>query len=170
MNHLPILLARHLPCLRLVNIHRQVFILSFAQPSIQNFVGPRQSLCLSHVRQLSCSFTRVPQLFKRAFDQSSRVSDPDDFSRFSGFVFFIDCRARRQHHSSSVKPAFDVWSRAFAFASSPEVHFVARPQMCSVVLKILSVILRCVLSATRLWLFPSLADVPAVSLPLSKND
>ena len=64
------------------------------------------------------------------FDRSPHVSDPDVLSRFSGSVFFIDFRARRHHHSSSVKPPFDVWSRTFARASSPEVHFVARSEKC----------------------------------------
>ena len=84
-------------------------------------------------------------------------------------VFFIDFRARRQHHSSSAKPAFDVWSRTSAFASSPEVHFVARseivPRVCFLLEMLSSVVLRCVPSATHLWLCPSLADVPESSDP-----
>ena len=97
------------------------------------------------------------------------MSDPDDLSQFSGPVFFIDFRARRQHRCSSVKPAFDVWSRTFALTASPEVHFVARSEMCQRPCfspeMLSSVLLPCVLSVTRLRLLPALADVPETSDP-----
>ena len=108
MNHLPILLARHLSCLRLVEHPSASLHIVLSAAIHANLRGStRQPLCSSHVRKLSGLVTRKPQLLKCTFDQSSRV-------------FFIDVRARRQHHCSSVEPAFDVWSRTFAFTASPK--------------------------------------------------
>ena len=102
---------------------------------------------------------------KCAFDQSSPVSDPDDLPRFPSSVFPIVFRTRRQHHCSSLKPAFDVWSHTFAFTASPEVHFVARTALCQWAVSRSRGSLESfkVLSATHLWLFPFLADVPESS-------
>ena len=91
------------------------------------------------------------------FEQSSRVSDPDDLSRFSTSVFLIDLHARRQFHSSSVnRQVCDV------------------PVACFLLEMLSSVVLRRVLSATRLWPFPSVADVQEYSDPeipgQSKNE
>ena len=108
------------------SIPRQVFVLSFSG----TFVSPRRSLSLSQVRQLSCTFTRVPQMFGCTFDQSSRVNDPDELPRFWRSIFLVDFRARGQHHCSSMKLPFDVWSCTLAFTASPEVRFVTRSEMC----------------------------------------
>ena len=106
------------------------------------------------------------------------MSDPDDLSRFSGSVFFIDVRPRPHKHCSSVRPAFDVWSRTFSFALSPEIHYVARSECVKDLFLAPDALLRH--SSLRALSNAFLAvSVPCrcsrklgsgVSLPLSKND
>ena len=109
--------------------YRQVFVLTIPQPSVQTFVRTRLSLSLSHVRQLSCSFTREPLMPRCTFDQRSRVGDPKDFPRLTKCIFLVNFCTRCQHNCATVKICFDVWRCTFALTASPEVHFT-RSDMC----------------------------------------
>ena len=158
MNHLPILPAPHLSCLHLVehsSTSLQTVLFATSHPNLH------VSTAISVL--VPCSPTVVLLL------SSASTVEAHDFSRFSRSVFFVDVCARRQHHSSSVKLAIDVWSRIFAFASSPEVQclFLAPDALFS-------------RSSLRAFSHASLAvSIPCrcsrklgsgVSLPPSRND
>ena len=90
--------------------------------------GSEQSLNLSHVRQLSCSFTRAPQLHLTRVPASSDPGDP--FAVFeSRLLHRFPCSSPTPHLLRET--CLCMCGRApFAFASSPEVHFVARSEVC----------------------------------------